>query len=85
MTTTQTRTIPTTTDAKCDYYGATTIGCGCQDAERRDGGSYTMPDGSRGCKHRSHRITQAKAQRQQADLARRAEANINRLFGRLKG
>lgn len=51
--------IPATTNEACDHYGATAYGCGCPDAEQRQGGSYLMADGSRGCKHRAHRIAQA--------------------------
>jgi len=61
--------IPATTDERCDYYGATERGCGCPDAEQRDGGSYLMEDGTRACKHRAHRIAQAKAATKQTQKA----------------
>lgn len=74
--TAQTQTIPATTDEACNIHDATPYACRCGDAINRQGGSYILEDGSRGCKHRHHRIAQAKAQ-----TAARAQANIDRLFG----
>lgn len=81
---------PATTDGACLHYGATDKTCNCPDATTRNGGSYLLSDGRRGCKHRARRLQQAldrafcaqgHVELNRETVANRANRAIDSLFG----